>query len=896
MEKITFSFLAAKSAEMGEYWIPLRLHLLDTASVMRFLLNVWVPQSVTNSIDSENNSERICTFLALVHDIGKATRLFQYRISKAVPGHKERLSNCGVMTDLNPDELQRYAAEVPHARAGQAILERFGFPADISCVVGGHHGKTQENSTDEEEIHCRYPNQYYGYNPSEQTLWEEMWKDWLDFALEYAGYNSIEELPTLTVSGQMLAMGLLVMADWIASNQDYFPPIEIGAFLSDDEILARADMAMENVNLPGFWDAQCFSMDEDGFRERFSFCPNAVQSAILDVIQNAIEPGLVILEAQMGVGKTEAALAAAEYLNTERQCGGLFFGLPTQATANGIFGRLLSWAESQSQESTLAIRLAHAAAALNDDYTSLFRGNAEINDASEECAIHNGLTVHPWFEGGKQALLANFVVGTVDQLLMASLKQKHLMLRHLGLAGKVVIIDECHAYDAYMNTYLERTLRWLGTYKTPVILLSATLPSARRAALVDAYLGNKIEGKWRTSTAYPLLTWTDTGENEPVQQMQVPMNIENKVVAIESISVDSLISYLRKKLDNGGCAGIIVNTVHRAQEIARSISENLPEHEVILCHSQFLTPDRATKEMELLRKVGKYSTAKDRDRLIVIGTQVLEQSLDLDFDVLVTDLCPMDLLLQRIGRLHRHQRQRPEHLKKARCAVLWEADGSLPKESSAIYGEWLLQRTKESLPDTINLPDSIPELVQAVYSEPEDTSPEWEKHSANQQRKRSKADVYCIQMPKKSRRGNKTLNGLFNNDIDNPADAEAAVRDGDPSIDVIVLQQLSDGSVHFLPWQYDGALIPLDEVPGNELGRRIASQKLRLPHRFCTPWRIDAAIAALEKSSYFSVQLQKSPWLHGELFLLLDLDFNFTLLDETLHYDKEHGLQLRKET
>lgn len=530
-------YIAAKSGSSGGRWIPLKVHSLDTSHIMKYLLNSWVPQRIVQQISADSKVERICMFLAMVHDIGKITRIFQYRISHSIPGHLERLQRIGV---LEKDISTRDADKVSHARAGQVILDYFGCPADVSCIVGSHHGKPQDETPDPIELQEFYANLYFGYEQVEQSKWKSVWKEWIDYSLRAADLTSMKELPQLSMSGQMLAAGLLIMADWIASNQEYFPPIEIGEELSDEEMEARADQAWQTLNLPGFWDAQCYYMDDEAFSCRFSFLPNAVQKAVLDVIQNAVEPGLIILEAQMGVGKTEAALAAAEYLNTQRQCGGLFFGLPTQATANGIFHRLLSWAKSQAQDITLGIRLAHGAAALNDDYAALFQGSAQIDDET------GGLTVHPWFEGSKQALLSNFVVGTVDQLLMAALKQKHLMLRHLGLAGKVVIIDECHAYDAYMNTYLERALRWLGSYRTPVILLSATLPSARRAALVDAYLGRSSEGVWRRSTTYPLLTWTDSALSEPVQQLSIQVQQSAKPVSIHTGTVSELTSFLQE--------------------------------------------------------------------------------------------------------------------------------------------------------------------------------------------------------------------------------------------------------------------------------------------------------------------------------------------------------------
>ena len=152
--------------------------------------------------------------------------------------------------------------------------------------------------------------------------------------------------------------------------------------------------------------------------------------------------------------------------------------------------------------------------------------------------------------------------------------------------------------------------------------------------------------------------------------------------------------YKRQALQSGVCAGVIVNTVRRAQDIAQQLREKMPEKDVLLLHSRFTLADRAKQETELLHRSGKSSTAKDRDGLIVVGTQVLEQSLDIDFDILVSDLCPMDLLLQRIGRLHRHQRLRPKDLAKASCIVL-NADGPLESGAEKIYSKYLLLRTRQ---------------------------------------------------------------------------------------------------------------------------------------------------------------------------------------------------------
>lgn len=518
------------------------------------------------------------------------------------------------------------------------------------------------------------------------------------------------------------------------------------------------------------------------------------------------------------------------------------------------------------------------------------------------------MQVHQWFRGSKQALLACFVIGTVDQLLMAALKQKHVMLRHLGLAGKVVIIDECHAYDAYMNRYLDRALEWLGWYRVPVILLSATLPARRRAELVEAYQQRRTpapDAPWKTSCGYPLLTWTD---GEEVRQTTIPLDTPSRTVQMVPLTEDGLPGFLREKMQAGGCAGVIVNTVKKAQAVARMLREVLPEKEVQVFHAQFLMPDRAAREQELMERIGKHSTPVRRDGLIVVGTQVLEQSLDIDFDVMVTELCPMDLLLQRIGRLHRHTwRSRPQPMQAAVCAVLDTGEDAFDEGSAAVYGKWLLWRTRELLPQTIRLPEEISPLVQQVYGWaaedklPEDAASEKLCHNyeLEQGKRKDRAKAYLVHHPKVYKKFPRlnTLDGWMADEgaCSDPA-ARAAVRDGDPSVEVLVMVQGRDGSIHFLPWQEGGRTVASDCPPQPEEALKIARQKLRLPAVFGKERDVKRVIDELEADNRrLLAQWQLSPMLRGELVLLLDETLTAHLAGMTLHYDRENGLIYEKE-
>lgn len=886
--------LAGKSGPDEGLWMPLWMHEWDTAEIFCRLVQNWLPGAVRGQLGLEEPLlVSVVRFLGLMHDVGKATPLFQSRILPHIPGAYERFCK-----EITLPTCFLYAHSSPHARASEAILLDLGCPEGIASVAGAHHGKPQVNGLDDYVLDQmeQYPSNYWGKGQRKQ--WQALWQAQFQAALEASGFSGQDALPKLTVPAQLLLTGLLTMADWIASNPRYFPLIPVEDLGEGSLYPERVDRAWRALSLTGPWEIVCSGMDNDAFHERFGFAPNAVQQAVLQAANGMTAPGILILEAQMGIGKTEAALAAAEIFAAKFQAGGLFFGLPTQATANGIFDRLTQWAQTQSQEMLHSIRLAHGAAELNEAYQQLIPGRS----VTQEDDPDSGIMVHQWFEGRKQALLADFVIGTVDQLLLAALKQKHVMLRHLGLAGKVVVVDECHAYDAYMNRYLDRALAWLGCYHVPVILLSATLPAKRRSQLIQAYLGTNQQGNWMTSRGYPLLTWTDGGQ---IRQEMVPLPPQEKTVQRISLQEQQLPAFLRQTVGQGGCVGIMVNTVKKAQELAAVLRKALPEHTVLLVHAQFLSPDRAEKEQELLRRLGKTSTAAERDRLIVVGTQVLEQSLDIDFDFLVTELCPMDLLLQRMGRLHRHPRvDRPAPLQTPCCAVLDPGDGSFEEGSLAVYGRWLLWRTRRLLPDFIRLPGDIPKLVQDVYgweeadclekdAESQRSRAEYEKEQKDRARN---AENFAILRPQESLDRTGLDDWMQEEYAHSDAAARAAVRDGDPSVEVLVMVRHQDGSVHFLPWYQEGRAVAADEPPCWEDSLQIARQRLRLPGYFSRRWKINEVIRELEEQNRTILpQWQQAPLLKGELVLLLDETLTAYLAQTVLRYDQAEGLTYRKE-
>jgi CRISPR-associated endonuclease/helicase Cas3 len=865
---------------------------MDTAGVMERLVNHWLPVHILDIMSEKNTSvawDKLCTFIALVHDIGKATPVFQSKICAQSPYLKNRIIAFGI--DIPSIFLDKF--KTPHSYAGEAILLDAGCPESVAAVVGTHHGAPFSGVEVPEDLMLYFEENFYGKSgrvSAQGQQWSEIRAQWIKFALEYSGYKDMSELPEIDVPAQMILSGLLMMADWIASNAEYAPLIaqeDDGRGLQYPE---RIEQIWEQVSFPDQWMPSCWFMDDELFKEKYGFVPNEMQRQMIKAVEEASTPGIYVLEAQMGVGKTEAALSAAEILASKWHCEGVFFGLPTQATANGIFPRMKSWVENVSDGNQLSIKLAHGNAMLQKDYRELFHGYARQNEDDD----NGGLIVHNWFEGRKQTLLSSFVIGTVDQLLMAALQQRHVMLRHLGLAGKVVIIDECHAYDAYMNCYLERALEWLGIYGVPVILLSATLPAKRRAELIEAYNGKMFSDEpdgWRENNAYPLLTYTDAGN---VRQCVIPVDVSDKEVTILRACEDETVRILQERLAGGGCAGVILNTVSQAQEMARMIRKNMPDYTVVLIHARFTMADRQQIEEEILQRLGKTSVPEER-RLIVVGTQILEQSLDIDFDLLITQLAPMDLLLQRIGRLHRHGcRERPERLKKPVCVVCGCDE---PDEASRIiYGDWLLRRTEELLPDRMSLPNDISPLVQEAYrdlTEEEELYSFWQEQMEQQKIKEGKAASHRILAEKDLE---ETMHGLLDNHVgDRESDALARVRDGESSIAVLLMIQSEPGNVEFLPWQSRGERFPMDHVPSEDECRKILLQKVQLP-RPLSVYRYDACVAELEKRNLdYLEEWQHSRWLKGELILLLDQDMRAELCGYRLHYDRNYGLICEKE-
>ena len=918
-------------------WLPLYIHMWDAAEVAGFIWDNWLPegtktiivQGIEFPLDFNGNkpdyARKASIFLACSHDIAKASPSFS---AKAISAGFECICSQieAVGLPLNGSNTK---AVIPHAFLSQKILENHGVHRSCAVIVGGHHGKPPNEDNEIDTLGCRSVETGIG-----MTEWDKVHSELINFALGHAGLDCVPQ-EIISIGAQIILTGLLIMADWIASG-DGFPLFSVD-FLhrTPEPERERALDAWDELRLTSLWNLSDAWKRDDLYKKRFQIQgARPVQESVAALISIAEDPGIVVIEAPMGEGKTEAALVAAEIMAAKHKKAGVYFALPTQATSDGIFRRINRWVEqfvNEDRESK-SIFLAHGKAGFNKDYEGIkirsnIRNYEEFGNNREIFIEREDVIVNEWTSGKKKGLLSDFVVGTIDQILMCGLKQKHLALRHLGIANKVVIIDECHAYDIYMSSYLLLTLKWLGMYRVPIVILSATLPSSKRRDLIEAYVSGIDDATpgWETCEEYPLITWSD-GRN--VKQKSTGKSGRKQRVEIKQLEDALLAQTLDDLLQDGGCAGIIRNTVHSAQETARQLREHFRGRvEISLIHSRFISNDRVLREQYIRDLLGPPDVVPEEKRpkcLIVIGSQILEQSLDYDLDVLFTDFCPLDLFLQRLGRLHRHFRShsRPEKCSTAVCYVMGiQSTTSFDEGSEAVYGKYLLMKSLALLPSEIQLPEDISRLVQMTYEDryencvlanllqmsknPELVKREFEDAKNESvkidNKKKNRAKSFQIDFPD-FRASKGDLVGWLKADVDTRDSSgkrgEAAVRDIDGSLEVLVLRKKKNGRIYSLPWisGYGDRELGTGEL-GDGFAKAIAGCSVSLPNSFVKPYIIDSVISELETvvQDNHLWELYASHWLAGELFLVLDENYQTSLHGHILTYTKEFGLQVEKE-
>ncbi|MDM8548190.1 CRISPR-associated helicase Cas3' [Candidatus Venteria ishoeyi] len=607
--------------------------------------------------------------IAAIHDVGKISPTFQEKIYRGTKGYIK--NSKPELKTANPELEKNWDG---HASVSQATAEELNIGKYIPEIVGQHHGYAPRLSN----------------LANDAVFGGKAWQQQREILIEALKKWFNSEFPEVKNDEQARVLaGLTSVADWIGSGS-----------LFDEPDKDWQPLIHTALNEAGF--IQPKLQPNLSFQQIFPFEPNAIQQ---DLINNSNQAGVYVLEAPMGIGKTEAALYAAYQHMATGQATGIYFALPTQLTSDKIHTRMNAFLDV-----ILAPDSPHRDALL-------IHGNAWLKQTE---LGKEGQPNGSWFQAGKRRILAPFAVGTIDQALMAVMNVKHGFVRSFGLAGKVVILDEVHSYDAYTGTILDELVRALRAWHCTVIILSATLTAQRR---------QKLTAQTAKSQHYPLISVAPNGAG--LQEIApAPPASHQLLIRCCQLQVQALDEAL-KRAEAGQQVLWIENTVANAQAVFKQLSAIDIDVEYGLLHSRFLKCDRAKNEkkwVDLYGK-GKNKVRKQRGRILV-GTQVLEQSLDIDADFLISRFCPTDMLLQRMGRLWRHQdNYRPPNTAYEAWLLTPEPDAAIADakqqfgDSAKVYAPYVLCRSLQvwQALEKIELPTDIRPLIEATYQARKET-------------------------------------------------------------------------------------------------------------------------------------------------------------------------------
>ncbi len=642
-------------------------HCKIVGKIAEFLIYSFCNQQVRKLFPSN------APLIAALHDLGKISPTFQLKLVKAVYG-EDYDNNFSFLNDFKDFDDSSFGG---HPTVSYAALKSKNLQA--ATVVGQHHGALHPASLIKDD--------------NAEIFGGELWQEARNKEqTELSSFFNAELSNSLTSTQISLLSGLTCVSDWIGSgsffdNHDY----------KNDKNLKKAILAAGFKKYP--------IKKKLSFKELFGFSPTQMQK---DFIKAISRPGLYVIEAPMGTGKTELALYTAYKLLSSGKNSGIYFALPTQLTSNKIHERLQPFLDTILQHD-------------EDSQALLLHSNAFLVSQALGSDAKPG---NSWFSSAKRGLLYPFAVGTIDQALMSVMKVRHSFVRSFGLAGKVVIIDEVHTYDCYTGTILDTLIEHLLALQCSVIILSATLNVKRRSELFK---------KDTLCQQYPVMTYQTNGTNDI--KTVIPTPLDNKHIKFAFKKEETCIEEALKRAGQNQQVLWIENTVADAQHIYRILQSKSSDLNVEcgLLHSKFTNHDRECNENYWVNILGKNDPLAIRSKKgrILVGTQVLEQSLDIDADFLISRFAPTDMLLQRVGRLWRHsQTRRPQDAK----TEVWIVDVDLPyaiaskgmnfNKSSLIYSPYILCRSLEVWKEhclksggILTLPQEIRGLIDKTYAD-----------------------------------------------------------------------------------------------------------------------------------------------------------------------------------
>ncbi|MCL4531207.1 MAG: CRISPR-associated helicase Cas3', partial [Chloroflexi bacterium] len=794
-----YQLLWAKTNDERTRTHPLICHMLDVAQVALALWQNVLTESIRQQFCAvlglnDDEAARVIAFWAGLHDLGKASPSFQRQYPPAIT----MLAKAGLDFETQVGQLNCRHDVITTSVLPDLLISKTGLRKEsanqVAVSVGGHHGAW---ATAQDLDKFAAPSQVGGKN------WDHVRGELVQCLKDKLHVPTISSsVPTAAEGNSFFTMlaGLTSTADWIGSQQGYFTPAAEDVNL-DEYVRYAEQKALDALKETGWigWRPPETAISFGVLCNVKQLRP--LQEASVVLAEKLDQPALVIIEAPTGVGKTEAALYLADHWARTLRQRGMYVAMPTMATSNEMFKRVRQVLERRYPSELVNYQLLHGNALLMDDEQVPRLTKVDKGDD------RNLVAALEWFTKRKRGLLAPFGVGTVDQTLMSILQTRHFFVRMFGLSHKTIIFDEVHAYDTYMDELFYLLLRWLYAIGASVVVLSATLSNASRRRILEAYIGTGL--KEMPAVPYPAITSTRGNTIEVI-----PLRADTRTVATEHIGSDpvEIARRLAEELQEGGCAAVICNTVRRAQDVYRTIdaAQIVPEDDLILFHARFPWEWREEIESDVRARIGKSENGEfhSRKKTIVVATQVIEQSLDLDFDLMISDLAPIDLLIQRIGRLHRHSEndnQRPARLKEKRALIAMpDMENDVPKfergethvyEKYVLMRSWAVMRQRKS----ITTPGETQNLIEAIYGDetrlPTDLPESFlsalsdarEKMEEAERKAKSQAQSKLIPLPDDEFMPEQSNAGL---EEDNPALHEyrqAATRLAPPSITLICL-------------------------------------------------------------------------------------------------------------
>ena len=704
---MVFNFWAKTDTDTGAMQMhSVPHHCLDVAASAQALLGIFPPPVPVPAAS-------IVALIAL-HDIGKFSRVFQAQVPELWPvsrlglfqappaGHRHDEVGYSLMTDSPRDFV-----------APLFDGWRVGVRQPILRAVAGHHGRPPVVTELLNSVACA------------------ACRDAVDeFSQAVFSLLNPSPLPKMSQRERHLLTwwlaGFTTLADWIGSSRTWFPTVD----------------AASNADLGAYWERACAQAEravreaglvpapisvETGMQKLFPERPPRPLQRWAEGVELPAGQCLVVVEDATGSGKTEGAMVLAHRLMQDDGASGLYIALPTKATSDAMYKRLAAvYPLMFLAGSRPSLMLTHGSRNLNRAFTdSVLEGVADggagfRDEGAAQCA--------KWIADRKKlAFFAQIGVGTIDQALLSILPTKHSQLRLLGLSQRVLIVDEAHAYDSYVSHELERLLEFHAALGGSAIVLSATLTAEQRASLAAAFrrgLGCEDDLELEPTEAYPAATVVSAA-GAASYAVKLADDLARSV-AVERIgSMGAAANEIVAAARAGGAVCWIRNTVDDSIEAC----ELLRAHglEPVLFHARFAMGDRLAVEAEVLRLFGYKSTPAERAGRVLVATQVVEQSLDLDFDLMVSDIAPADLVIQRAGRLWRHPHRKVRPISGPRLLLLSHdpVDDPPPGWLGDIRTRWVydnpavLWRSTRALlgAGAIVTPDNIRQLVEAAYDD-----------------------------------------------------------------------------------------------------------------------------------------------------------------------------------